>query len=86
MVVPWKHNDARGASDDARAENKSDCARADEAESRVHDHEGAASAGAARSKGSLATFKMLCQGHDGKLCLFEDANGHYTVVRTDRLA
>lgn len=39
-----------------------------------------------RLKQEVATFKLLCQGRDGKLCLFEDADGHYTAVRTDRLA
>ena len=37
-------------------------------------------------KAQVATFKMLCQSSDGKLCLFEDAQGHFTAVRTDRLA
>ena len=39
-----------------------------------------------RLKQEVATFKLLCQGRDGRLCLFEDADGHYTAVRTDRLA
>ena len=33
-----------------------------------------------------ATFKHVCTGRDGKLCLFEDAQGHLTVVRSSRLA
>ena len=33
-----------------------------------------------------ATFRFVCESSDGKLCLFEDAQGHYTVVRTARLA
>lgn len=31
-------------------------------------------------------FSFVCESLDGKLCLFEDADGHYAVVRTDRLA
>ena len=34
----------------------------------------------------LATFRFVCESRDGRLCLFEDAQGHYTVVRTARLA
>ena len=33
-----------------------------------------------------ATFKLLFEGRDGKLALFEDADGHFTAVRTSRLA
>lgn len=33
-----------------------------------------------------AQFSFVCESLDGKLCLFEDAEGHYTVVRTERLA
>ncbi|MBO4365523.1 MAG: hypothetical protein J5804_04435 [Eggerthellaceae bacterium] len=33
-----------------------------------------------------ATFRFVCESEDGKLCLFEDVQGHYTVVRTARLA
>lgn len=51
---------------------------ASEAKSSEHDR--------AKLKHDVATFKMLCQGRDGKLCLFEDADGHFTVVRADRLA
>ena len=31
-------------------------------------------------------FSFVCESLDGKLCLFEDADGHLAVVRTDRLA
>ena len=34
----------------------------------------------------VATFKQLCAGRDGKLCLFEDADGHLVAVRASRLA
>ncbi len=34
----------------------------------------------------VATFKHLCDGRDGKLCLFEDAQGHLVAVRASRLA
>lgn len=34
----------------------------------------------------VATFKHVCDGRDGKLCLFEDADGHLVVVRSSRLA
>lgn len=51
----------------------------------VHDNS-AATQDAEKRMGSVATFRMLCQGRDGKLCLFEDAKGHLTAVRTDRLA
>ena len=34
----------------------------------------------------VATFKHLCDGRDGKLCLFEDADGHLVAVRASRLA
>lgn len=34
----------------------------------------------------VATFKHLCTGRDGKLCLFEDADGHLVAVRASRLA
>ncbi len=34
----------------------------------------------------VATFKHLCAGRDGKLCLFEDADGHLVAVRASRLA
>ncbi|MBR0404082.1 MAG: hypothetical protein IJI68_02595 [Eggerthellaceae bacterium] len=30
-------------------------------------------------------FSFVCESLDGKLCLFEDADGHLAVVRTDRL-
>ena len=31
-------------------------------------------------------FSFVCESLDGKLCMFEDADGHLSVVRTDRLA
>lgn len=31
-------------------------------------------------------FSFVCESLDGKLCMFEDADGHLAVVRTDRLA
>lgn len=34
----------------------------------------------------VATFKHLCAGRDGKLCLFEDTDGHLVAVRASRLA
>ena len=34
----------------------------------------------------VATFKHLCAGRDGKLCLFEDADGHLVAVLASRLA
>ena len=34
----------------------------------------------------MATFKHVCTGRDGKLCLFEDAHGHLVAVRAARLA
>ena len=34
----------------------------------------------------VATFKHLCAGRDGKLCLFEDADGHLVAVRASRLS
>lgn len=34
----------------------------------------------------VATFKHLCAARDGKLCLFEDADGHLVAVRASRLA
>lgn len=34
----------------------------------------------------MATFKHLCTGRDGKLCLFEDTHGHLVAVRASRLA
>ena len=35
---------------------------------------------------SVATFKYIGTGRDGKLCLYEDKEGHLIVVRTSRLA
>lgn len=40
-------------------------------------------------KDSLAApgrFSFVCESLDGRLCLFEDADGHYTAVRASRLA
>lgn len=34
----------------------------------------------------VATFKQVCEGRDGRLCLFEDAEGHLVAVRSSRLA
>ena len=34
----------------------------------------------------LALFKLLYESRDGRLCLFEDKDGHLTAVRADRLA
>ena len=39
-----------------------------------------------RERLEAATFKLLFMGRDGKLALFEDAEGHVTAVRTSRLA
>ena len=33
-----------------------------------------------------AWFTLVRESRDGRLCLFEDADGHYTVVRSARLA
>ena len=41
---------------------------------------------AAPSKQELATFKHVCDGHDGKLCLYEDVEGHWVAVRASRFA
>lgn len=35
---------------------------------------------------SVATFKYIGTGRDGKLCLYEDKEGHLIAVRTSRLA
>ena len=32
------------------------------------------------------SFKLISESRDGRLCLFEDGDGHYTVVRSERLA
>ena len=34
----------------------------------------------------LAQFSLVYVSKDGKLCLFEDADGHLTAVRSDKLA
>ena len=39
-----------------------------------------------RAKLVPSRFSLVCESLDGKLCLFEDADGHLSVVRTDRLA
>jgi hypothetical protein len=33
-----------------------------------------------------AQIKLLYESRDGRLCLFEDADGHVTAVRSSRLA
>lgn len=33
-----------------------------------------------------AKIKLLYESRDGKLCMFEDAQGHLTVVRSEKLA
>ena len=33
-----------------------------------------------------STFTLVYQSKDGKLCLFEDAAGHITAVRAEKLA
>ena len=40
---------------------------------------------AAPHANEVATFKHLCDGRDGKLCLYEDAQGHLVAVRAARL-
>ena len=35
---------------------------------------------------SVATFKYIGTGRDGKLCLYEDIEGHLIAVRASRLA
>ena len=42
--------------------------------------------GSSESKLMPGRFSFVCESLDGKLCLFEDADGHYAVVRTERLA
>lgn len=34
----------------------------------------------------LARFSLIYESEDGKLCLFQDADGHLTAVRASRLA
>ena len=31
-------------------------------------------------------YSFVCESEDGRLCLFEDPDGHYAVVRSSRLA
>ncbi len=38
------------------------------------------------AKLSLARFRLLYESHDGKLILFEDAQGHLAAVDASRLA
>jgi len=57
---------------------------------------GQAAANASRTDGNstsmvrqgpqAATFKLIYESRDGKLCLFEDAEGHLTAVNSKRLA
>lgn len=35
---------------------------------------------------TLAQFSLIYESSDGRLCLFEDAEGHITAVRASRLA
>ena len=37
-------------------------------------------------KVEVATFTLVYESKDGRLCLFEDAEGHLTVVRAEKLA
>lgn len=39
-----------------------------------------------RAELSPATFTLVYESKDGKLCLFEDADGHLTAVRAAKLA
>lgn len=41
---------------------------------------------ASETKLAPSQFSFVCESLDGKLCLFEDADGHLAVVRTERLA
>ncbi len=34
----------------------------------------------------LAQFTLIYESKDGKLCVFEDAGGHLTAVRAEKLA
>ena len=38
------------------------------------------------ASGSFATFSVLYESQDGRLCLFEDANGHITAVDSSKMA
>jgi len=35
---------------------------------------------------SPSTFTLVYESKDGRLCLFEDADGHLTAVRAEKLA
>lgn len=35
---------------------------------------------------SIGRFTLVYESKDGRLCLFEDADGHLTAVRADKLA
>ena len=35
---------------------------------------------------ALAQFSFVCESKGGRLCLYEDADGHYALARSDRLA
>ena len=39
-----------------------------------------------QSEMPLAQFSLVYVSKDGKLCLFEDADGHLTAVRAEKLA
>ena len=39
-----------------------------------------------QSEFSLSRFTLIYESKDGKLCLFEDADGHLTAVRAEKLA
>lgn len=43
-------------------------------------------AGAGSRAAHLATFQLLYESRDGRMCLFQDEQGHLTCVRADRLA
>jgi len=38
------------------------------------------------SASAPARFSFVCESQDGRLCLFEDASGHFAIVRAERLA
>ena len=73
---------------------------AEQSQKKTHDsaaaHDAGASARAAEEKlhgnklaaqgPQAATFRLIYESRDGKLCLFEDADGHLTSVRSLRLA
>ena len=39
-----------------------------------------------KKRDEVARFRQLYASRDGRLCVFEDAKGHLTCVRTSRLA